>query len=142
MKNRYRLLLKIHGIILLCLGSLMTLQTVLGSFKGVGVLSFLHGDALKSVGLFEAYLLAGFSGAVLIILSGKRYEKEWHLLAATVHLILFTTNLLFWKAYALAGIVTIGYVATSAHAVFISVESVCYFVLKSIGDRKTAMNIQ
>lgn len=115
----------------------MTLQTVLGSFKGLGVLSFLYGDPLKSVGLFEAYLLAGFSGGVLIILSGKHYEKEWHLLAAAVHLILFTTNLLFWKAYGLAGIVTIGYVATSAHAVFILIESACYIRVRDSTTGKT-----
>lgn len=126
MKTHSTLILKTHGIILLCLGTMMTLQTVLGSFYGFGVLKFIEGDALRSVGLFEAYLLAGFSGAVFIILSGKHYEKEWHLLAAIVHLILFTTNLLFWKAYSLAGIVTIGYVATTAHALFIILESGCY----------------
>ena len=130
MKNRYSLILKVHGIILLCIGLIMTLQIILGSFKGIGALKFIYGDAIKSAGLFEAYLLAAFSGVVLIILSGKHYVKGWHLLAATVHLILFTTNILFWNAYALAGITMIGYVSTTAHALFIFLESGCYIKLK------------
>lgn len=134
MKNQYKLFLKVHGIILFCLGIIMTLQTLLGSFKGIGPLKFIYGDALRSVGLFEAYLLAAFSGAVLIILSGRHYIKQWHLLATTVHLILFTTNLLFWKAYSLADIVAIGYVSTSAHALFILLESGCYFMQGSNAD--------
>jgi hypothetical protein len=129
MKKQYSRFLKIHGIILLCLGIIMTVQTILGRYKGIGALSFIEGDSLRSVGLFEAYLLAAFSGTVFILLSGKHYAKEWHLLAATAHLILFTTNLLFWEAYALAGIVTIGYISTIAHAIFISLESACYLLL-------------
>lgn len=132
MKTQFSLILKIHGIFLLCLGLMMTMQTILGSFYGLGILKFIEGDALRSVGLFEAYLLAGFSGAILIVLSGKHYEKEWHLLAATLHLILFTTNLLFWRAYALAGIVTIGYASTTAHAVFIILECGCYAMAKRL----------
>lgn len=126
MKKQYNLVLRIHGIILLVMGIMMTIQTLLGCFKGIGILSFVHRDLLRAVGLFEAYLLAGFCGAVFIQLSGKYYRKEWHLLAATVHLILGVTNLIFWKAYALAGIVTIGYISTTAHALLIIVESISY----------------
>jgi preprotein translocase subunit Sss1 len=131
MENRYKRILKIHGITLLLLGSVMTMQTILGSFKGIGPLKFIYADPLRSVGLFEAYLLAAFSGSILLLLSGRHYQKEWHLLAATIHLILFVTNLLFWKAYALAGIVTIGYVATIAHALFIVLETSCYLLQKT-----------
>lgn len=131
MKNQYKSILKVHGIILLCLGSIMTVQTILGSFKGIGTLKFLYANALRSVGLFEAYLLAALSGVVLILLSDRHYVKDWHLLAATVHLILFTTNLLFWEAYALAGIVTIGYVVTVTHALFILLEGGCYFLQRN-----------
>lgn len=127
MKNHYKRILRTHGIVLSVLGTMMTLQSLLGSFKGVGLLKFLKDDALRSVGLFEAYLLAGYSGFVIILLSGKIYKKEWHLLPATVHAILFITNILFWKAYAIAGIVTLGYISTSAHALFILLETVCYF---------------
>jgi len=56
MKNQYSIVLRIHGIILFCLGIVMTLQTLLGKFKGIGLLKFLKGDALRSVGLLEAYL--------------------------------------------------------------------------------------
>lgn len=131
MKNFCRLFLKTHGIILLCLGLIMNFQTILGSFRGIGVLSFIKDDPLRSVGLFEAYLLAGFSGAILVLLSGKLYAKKWHILAIVVHAILFTTNILFWRAYALAGIVTIGYVSTTAHGVFMLLESTCYFLQRS-----------
>lgn len=126
MKNRYSNFLKLHGIILLCLGTIMTVQTLLGSFKGKGALAFTYGDALRSVGLFEAYLLAAFCGAMFVMLSGSLYVRRWHLVAALVHLILFTTNILFWRAYALADIVTIGYISTTAHAVFILLECICY----------------
>ena len=136
MKNQYSILLRTHGIALLSLGGVMTLQTLLGSFMGIGVLSFIQGDVLRSVGLFEAYLLAGFSGAVLVILSGKHYVKEWHLLPATVHIILITTNLLFWKGYALAGIITIGYVSTIAHGLFICVEGGCYLIIRMSDNKK------
>lgn len=138
MKKQYNYILRIHGIVLLCLGIIMTLQTILGSFKGVGVLKFIDGDYLRGVGLFEAYLLAGFFGLVFIILSGKQYKKEWHLLPAMVHLILFTTNLLFWKAYSLGGIVIIGYVSTTAHVLFIVLEIGCYYSL-SIKSAKENM---
>jgi len=140
MKKQYNIILRIHGIILFCLGIIMTLQTLLGSFKGIGILKFIQGDALRSVGLFEAYLLAGYSGFVFILLSGRHYKKEWHLLPATVHLILFTTNLLFWKAYSLAGIVTIGYVSTTAHACFIILEIGCYLKLKFKPAQKEIIN--
>lgn len=132
MEKQYKIILRIHGVILLCLGLIMTLQTLLGSFKGIGILKFIEGDALRSVGLFEAYLLAGHSGFIFILLSGKHYKKEWHLLPAAVHLILFATNLIFWKAYALAGIVKIGYVATIAHAWLILLEMACYYRLNII----------
>lgn len=128
--KKYNLVLRVHGIILLGIGILMALQTLLGCFKGIGVLSFTKGDLLRSVGLFEAYLLAGFCGALFILLSGKCYSKEWHLLAATVHLILGITNLIFWEAYTIAGIVTIGYLSTMAHAFLIIVECTCYLSMK------------
>lgn len=131
MKNRNSRFLKIHGCILMVLGIVMTVQTVLGSFQGVGPLKFIYADALRSVGLFEAYLLAAFSGGVLILLSGRIYRKEWHLLGAVIHLILMGTNLLFWRAYAQAGIITIGYVATISHALFITLEISCYFLQKN-----------
>jgi len=129
MKKQYKTILRIHGIFLFCLGITMALQTLLGFFKGIGVLKFVEGNALISVGLFEAYLLAGFSGFIFINLSGKNYKKEWHLMPVTVHLILFTTNLLFWKAYSLAEIVAIGYVSTTAHALLILLEIGCYYKL-------------
>lgn len=131
MEKLSRIILKSHGIVLLCLGIIMTGQTILGSFKGIGVLAFIKNDPLRSVGLFEAYLLAAFSGLVLIVLSGKHYIKEWHLLAGSIHLILFTTNILFWEAYSIAGILTIGYLSTIAHAVFITIEYCCYFIVKN-----------
>lgn len=141
MKNRYSQFLKTHGIILLCLGAIMTVQTLLGSFKGIGILAFTYGDALRSVGLFEAYLLAGFCGGVFIALSGRHYVKQWHLLAALVHLILFTTNMLFWRAYALADIVLVGYVSTTAHAVFILLESASYFMQPGSGANPTPADL-
>ena len=52
------------------------------------------------------------------------------MLAAGIHVILFIINIIFWKAYASGNIVTMGYVATIAHAVFISIESGCYFILR------------
>lgn len=140
MKTRSNLILRIHGIILCCLGLIMTVQTLLGSFKGVGMLKFIEEDPLRSVGLFEAYLLACYSGFVFILLSGKYYRKEWHILPATVHLILFTTNVLFWKAYALGGIVMIGYVSTSAHAFFILLEIGCYLTLQFQHPTKEVIN--
>lgn len=129
--KKYSIVLRVHGIVLLCMGILMTVQTLLGCFKGIGVLSFIHGDLLRSVGLFEAYLLAGFCGAVFMLLSGKYYSKEWHLLAATVHLILGVTNLIFWRAYSLAGIVVIGYISTTAHISLLLIESTFYLKLKA-----------
>lgn len=142
MNKQHNITLRVHGFILLCLGLVMTLQTLLGSFKGIGALKFIEGDALRSVGLFEAYLLAAYSGFVFILLSGKHYQKEWHLLPVIVHLILFTTNLLFWKAYAQAGIVTIGYISTIAHALFIVLEGGCYLKLKFTPTQKKSSTIK
>lgn len=134
MKNLNNVL-RVHGIVLLILGSVMSTQTLLGRFKGIGALAFVKGDVLRSVGLFEAYLLAALFGIVLLLLSGKYYEKKWHLLAASIHAILFTTNIMFWGAYAMAGIVTIGYVSTIAHALLIAIESTCYFLQKARGTK-------
>jgi len=129
MRPQYNRFLKIHGILLICLGSIMTIQTLLGYHLGVGALVFLKNETLRSVGLFEAYLLAAFCGFILVVLSGKYYSKQWHLLGAGIHMILFVTNVVFWKAYAQADIVIIGYVATLAHAVLIFLETRCYYIL-------------
>jgi len=79
----------------------MALQSLLGCFKGTGALAFINDDLLRSVGLFEAYLLAGLFGIVLVLLSGRHYVKQWHLLAACIHVfylqqILFFEKLMFW----------------------------------------------
>lgn len=133
---KLNIVLRVHGIFLLILGIVMAMQTLLGSFMGIGVLLFIKGDPLRSVGLFEAYLLAALIGGILIILSGKIYAKEWHLLAAIVHLILFSTNLIFWNAYTMGEIVTIGYISTIAHALFILLEGGCYLIPKILPDKK------
>lgn len=98
MNKQYNIILRVHGFILLGLGLVMTLQTLLGSFKGIGALKFIEGDAIRSVGLFEAYLLAAYSGFVFTLLSGKHYKKEWHLLPVIVHLILFYHQLTFLES--------------------------------------------
>lgn len=128
MERLAKTILRVHGLFLVTLGIIMTIQTLMGTYKGLGILRFTLHDPLKSVGLFEAYLLAAFSGFVLFLHSGKHYRKIWHVLAASVHLILLVTNLLFWEAYSLADIVLVGYVSTSAHAVFILIECSCYYV--------------
>lgn len=130
MQNKFKRVLKTHGILLMILGSTMTLQTIIGYQKGNGVLSFLESESLRAVGLFEAYLLAAYLGLILYVLSGKLYKRTWHLLAAGIHMILFVTNITFWEAYSLANIISIGYISTIAHFIFIIIESLCYILNK------------
>lgn len=127
MDKKARLVLKIHGILLLCAGCSMTIQTVLGHSSGNGLLKFLYQNLFAAIGFFEAYLLAGFTGFLLLLFSGKYYTRRWHLISAGVHIILATTNIIFWEAYAIGNIVKTGYIATAVHLLLITIETM-YFI--------------
>ncbi|MBK8658919.1 MAG: hypothetical protein IPN22_08625 [Bacteroidetes bacterium] len=96
MNKQYNIILRAHGFILLGLGLVMTLQTLLGTFKGIGALKFIEGDALRSVGHTSGSLQRPLlPPSRLVFTLQANYKKEWYLLVI-VHLIPLQLNLLFW----------------------------------------------
>ena len=61
-------------------------------------------------------LLAYYAGAV----AARDARRFWHVLAAAVHTLLGTANVLFWDSFVVFGMVPMGIAATVVHFVLVA----------------------
>jgi hypothetical protein len=49
-------------------------------------------------------------------------SRTWHLTAAAVHVLLGTANLVFWQLFIAGDMLTVGYVTTALHWLFVALQ--------------------
>ena len=84
--------------------------------------AFLQQNAVAAIGFHEAYALIAFIGVAIAIGAGSNQLRPWQLLAATVHLFLFTVNLMHWNFYTELNMLVAGYASTIAHPILAATE--------------------
>ena len=116
-------ILRIHGTFLVIVGIAMTVMVTVGRKQGIGIFKFLQENQLASIGFFEAFLLVSDLGLFLLNASTQENVRKYNLLAALIHVVLASTNIIFWKFYEMVDGVIPGTIATIAHFALIAVES-------------------
>lgn len=90
---------------------------IAGSFFSAGPEALvLNGSPGAGIGFIEAHGLAFVIGVMLWRADGAR---TWHAAAAAVHVLLGTSNLLFWEFFVLSGTLIVGYATTILHGSFV-----------------------
>ena len=72
-----------------------------------------------AIGFVEAHGLALIIG---VLLWRAEPLRHWHLTAAAVHVLLGTSNLVFWQIFIAADALLMGYVTTSLHWTFVALQ--------------------
>jgi hypothetical protein len=57
-----------------------------------------------------------------VLLCSAEPLRTWHLTAAAVHVLLGTTNLVFWQIFIAADMLVVGYVTTLLHWLFVVLQ--------------------
>jgi len=87
-----------------------------GAFFAIGPQRAIIGAAPHAaIGFVEAHGLAFIIG---VLLWRAVPLRGWHLTAAAVHVLLGTSNIVFWQIFVAADMLAGGYLTTSLHIVF------------------------
>jgi hypothetical protein len=93
---------------------------ILGAFFGRGpVAPVLAAAPNAAIGFVEAHGLAFIIG---VLLWRAETSRTWHLTAAAVHVLLGTANLVFWQLFIAGDMLTVGYVTTALHWLFVALQ--------------------
>jgi hypothetical protein len=120
-KGRKTVLL-VNGLFLALVGGLFMVFDLVSFYWGVGPLgAMLHG-VLYTIGFVEAHGLALIIG--LLMLRAWRTEPLaiWHLVGASVHLLLGGANLLFWQLVIALDVVALEIVVTAIHGLLFAAQ--------------------
>jgi hypothetical protein len=91
-----------------------------GAFVGYGPLAkVLVAAPDAAIGFVEAHGLALIFGCLLWHAEPSR---KWHLTAAMIHGLLGTANIAFWQLFITTDTLPMGYVTTSLHALFFTLQ--------------------
>jgi hypothetical protein len=118
--NARKLLLRANAIYLLVAASGGMWADLAGVFMGVGPQGRILATAPHAgIGFVEAHGLAIILG---VLLWRAPPERSWHLTAAAIHVLLGTSNLVFWQIFVAADMLVMGYVTTSLHFAFLALQ--------------------
>lgn len=119
--SRAPTLLLVNGLVLGVIAGAQFVMDFVGYYSGIGPMgASLYGN-LDTLGFSEAHGLAlGF--AILMVIRRNDGWAGWNIVAALVHTLLGTCNILFWASFEAAGVVPVGYIATGMHIVFAVLE--------------------
>ena len=118
-------ILRANAIFLLVAGSGGFIADILGAFYGIGPQGVVLVQAPHAaIGAVEAHGLAIIIGALLLRADPAR---AWHLTAVAVHVLLGTSNLVFWPSFAAAGMLAVGYITTVLHGLFATLQLLAAF---------------
>jgi len=133
--NVRKVVLYVNGAFLTLMGGPFAIFDLLSYFWGIGPLGATFHHVGNTVGLFEAHGLAFILG--LLLLRAARWEPvaRWHLLGAGIHLLLGTSNLLFWSFIVAMDAVTAEIVITAIHWLFFGLQLVCFALAKQTDKR-------
>ena len=113
-------ILRANAIFLLVAGSGGLVADLLGAFYGIGPQGVVLAQAPHAaIGAVEAHGLAIIIGALLWRADSAR---AWHLTAVAVHVLLGTSNLVFWSSFSAAGMLAVGYITTVLHGLFATLQ--------------------
>jgi hypothetical protein len=117
-----RLILRANAVFLLLASAGGMWTDLAGIFLGKGAFAPIIAAAPHAgIGLVEAHGLAFIIG---VLLWRAEPLRSWHLAAAAVHLLLGTSNLVFWQIFVAADMLIMGYVTTALHGLFLVLQLV------------------
>jgi hypothetical protein len=97
-----RLILRIHGGLMIALGFLNGAGATLGWQTGEGPMGFLREQPLGHVGLLQAYLLIAVVGVALWVgTSAEAGFRKWHAVGALAHLAVLPVYAMHWSKFAI-----------------------------------------
>ena len=110
-------ILRANAIFLLIASTWGMSADIAGAFFAIGPQRAIIGAAPHAaIGFVEAHGLAFIIGMLLWRAAPIR---SWHLTAATVHVLLGTSNIVFWQIFIAANALWGGYLTTSLHFLFV-----------------------
>jgi hypothetical protein len=116
-----QLLLRANALFLIvaALGGLRS--DLMGAWLGRGPVAPILGTAPHAaIGFVEAHGLAVILG---VLLWRALPQRSWHVTAACIHLLLGTSNLVFWQAFVAGDMLAVGHVTTLLHALFLVLQA-------------------
>ena len=115
-----RAVLRANAIFLLIAASGGLWTDILGAFFGRGhVAPIVAAAPHAAIGFVEAHGLALIIG---VLLWRAEPARSRHLAAAAVHVLLGTSNLVFWQIFVAGNVLWAGYLTTSLHGVFVVLQ--------------------
>jgi hypothetical protein len=91
-----------------------------GAFAGIGPQRNVLGPApYAAIGFVEAHGLAFILG---VLLWRAEPVRSWHFAAGAVHVLLGTSNLLFWQIFIATDMLAMGWVTTVLHWLFVALQ--------------------
>jgi len=132
-----KIILRANAIYLLVASLAGLRMDMRASFFSTGVQAPLIALAPHTgIGFIEAHGLAFIIGMLLLRAAPLR---SWHLAGMAVHVLLGTSNLVFWQIFIAADILAVGYITTSLHWTFAALQ--LFAALSEFGaspDRRVA----
>ncbi|MEZ4681521.1 MAG: hypothetical protein R2932_45645 [Caldilineaceae bacterium] len=118
------------------MGGAFALFDLWGYYLGGGPLGPILHNLLYTIGFFEAHALACMLG--LLLLRAQRVDPApvWHLVAATIHLLLGGANLLFWPLAVQWHVEGPEMVVTAIHGLLVIAQLICFWL--ATGDERKA----
>lgn len=99
-----RTVLRLHGSFLILLTGFLIIVSLIGTFRGVGVMAVLYTYPLVEGGLFQAYGLMMLIGIVLWIGSFQENPGKWHVVGFLAHLSPLLASFIFADLLATLGL--------------------------------------
>ena len=124
---RRRLLLA-NGVFLVVVGGVQVVFELLAYYAGAGPYGYIFEESPYAIGWVEAHGLAFIIGVLLLTVAARDGRRFWHVLAAAVHTILGTANLVFWNSFVVFGMVPMGIAATAVHFVLVAAHTGAFVV--------------
>ncbi len=109
-----------NGVFLVVVGGVQVVFELLAYYAGVGPYGYVFEESPYTIGWVEAHGLAFIIGVLLLTVAARDARRFWHGLAAGVHTLLGTANLVFWDSFVVFGMVPMGIAATVVHFVFVA----------------------
>lgn len=115
-----KILLVADAIFLLVASTGGMIADLVGAFLGVGPQRNVLGPApYAAIGFVEAHGLAFIMG---VLLWRAEPLRSWHVTAAAVHVLLGTSNLVFWQIFVATDMLAMGWVTTVLHWLFVALQ--------------------
>ena len=124
MRFRERLL-RANALYIGVAGSVALIFDIRGILYGFGPQGRLLADAPHAgIGFVEAH---GLAVILAVLLWRATPARSWHLTAVALEVLLGTCNLAFWPMFVAMDALTVGYVTTALHWLFVALQLIAAF---------------